>query len=237
MPTGVPLHLKPIQIVPYVVGKAGIKMSRLDPKTREYLAGLRKDICFSDTLCGHHLNFHSTWGIFSPKAIDEGSRLLLDFMDVKEDDDTLDLGCGYGPLGLTLARRAPKGTSVLVDKDFVAVDYSRKNAQLNGINNTEIFLSNGFDQVGDRSFDVIVSNLPAKTGKELYYLYFYDALERLNPGGRIYVVTISGLRQFVARAFGEVFGNYKKLKQGKTYTVAMATYDPDRHGEATRHGG
>lgn len=199
--------------------------SRLDNQTRDYLADLRRDIAFSDTLLGHPLQFRSTWGIFSPKGIDEGTRLLLDHMEIRDDDDTLDLGCGYGPIGLTLACCAPKGISVLVDKDFVAVDYARKNAELNGIDNVEAFLSNGFDQVGMRPFDLIVSNLPAKTGKELYYLYFYDALERLNPGGRIYVVTITGLRKFVARAFDEVFGNYEKVKQGKTYTVAMARYE------------
>ncbi len=196
--------------------------NKLDKDTQAYLDQLRQDIVFSDTLCGQRLTFHTTWGIFSPKGIDEGSRLLLDHLEIKEDDDTLDLGCGYGPLGLTMAKLAPRGTSVLVDKDFMAVEYSRKNAELNGISNTEIFLSNGFDQVERKSFDVIVSNLPAKTGKELYYLYFYDALARLNPGGAIYVVTISGLRKFVARAFKEVFGNYEKLKQGKTYTVARA---------------
>ncbi|HXK55716.1 MAG TPA: methyltransferase, partial [Gammaproteobacteria bacterium] len=53
-------------------------------------------------------------------------------------------------------------------------------------------------------------------------LYFYDALIRMNPGGRFYVVTISGLRRFIQKAFLEVFGNYEKLKQGQTYTVAMA---------------
>jgi 16S rRNA G1207 methylase RsmC len=148
--------------------------------------------------------------------------LLLDMLEINEDDDTIDLGCGYGPLGLTMAKLAPKGKHQLVHKDFVAIEYRQKNARLNKIENTEIFLSNGFNQVGDRRFDLIVSNLPAKTGKELYYLYFYDALARLNPGGRIYVVTISGLRKFVSRAFKEVFGNYKKVKQGKVYTVAMA---------------
>lgn len=183
---------------------------------------LRHDIVFSDTLRGQSLTFHTTWGLFSPKGIDEGSRLLLDHLEIGETDDTLDLGCGYGPLGLTMARLAPRGTSVLVDKDFVAVEYSRKNAKLNGITNAEVFLSNGFDQVGDRRFDLIVSNLPAKSGKELYYLYFYDALARLRPGGQIYVVTITGLRQFIARTFEQVFGNYEKIKQGKTYTVARA---------------
>jgi 16S rRNA G1207 methylase RsmC len=197
----------------------------LDKITKDYLDKLRQDIVISDTLCGHKLQFHTTWGLFSPKSIDEGSRLLLDHIEVNKDDNTLDLGCGYGPLGLTLAKLAPNGISTLVDKDFVAVEYSKKNALLNDINNTRIFLSNGFDQVGDTRFDLIVSNLPAKTGKELYYLYFYDALARMNPGARFYVVTISGLRKFIAKAFDEVFGNYKKLKQGKTYTVAMAQLD------------
>jgi 16S rRNA (guanine1207-N2)-methyltransferase len=190
-------------------------------KTR-YLNAIRQDIAFSETLRGELLQFHTTWGLFSPKAIDEGSRLLLDYMEVGENDDTLDLGCGYGPLGLTLARLAPNGTSVLVDKDYVAIEYSRKNAELNNIGNTEIFLSNGFSEVGDRRFDLITSNLPAKTGKELYYLYFYDALFRMKPGARFYVVTITGLRKFIQKAFIEVFGNYEKLKQGKTYTVAVA---------------
>ncbi|MET0094506.1 MAG: methyltransferase [Sedimenticola sp.] len=192
-----------------------------DDSTADYLERLRQDIVFTETVRDQQLTYHTTWGLFSPKNVDEGSRLLLDHLEIEETDDTLDLGCGYGPLGLTMARLAPKGTSVLVDKDFVAVEYSRKNARLNNIENSEIFLSNGFDQVGDRQFDLIVSNLPAKTGKELYYLYFYDALVRMRPGARFYVVTISGLRKFVQKAFMEVFGNYNKLKQGKTYTVAM----------------
>jgi 16S rRNA G1207 methylase RsmC len=148
--------------------------------------------------------------------------LLLEHLEISPADDTLDLGCGYGPLGLTMARLAPDGHHVMVDKDFVAVEYARKNAKVNGVDNVETFLSNGLEQVGDITFDLIVSNLPAKTGKELYYLYFYDALEKLNPGGRIVVVTISGLRKFVQKAFMEVFGNYDKVKQGRTYTVAMA---------------
>ena len=202
-----------------------MKASRIPLSTQTRLDRLRQDIVYSENICGQQLEFHSTWGLFSPKALDEGSRLLLNHLQVNPDDDTLDLGCGYGPLGLALARLAPQGTSVLVDKDFVAVEYSRKNARINGIENVDIFLSNGFDQVGRRRFDLIVSNLPAKTGKELYYLYFYDALIRMKPGARFYVVTISGLRKFIQKAFIEVFGNYRKVKQGRTYTVALATLE------------
>jgi len=190
--------------------------------TRDYLDRLRRDIVFTETVRGQALNFHTTWGLFSPKGLDAGSRLLLEHLEIAPEDDTLDLGCGYGPLGLIMARLAPRGTHVLVDKDCVAVDYSRKNAEFNGIANAECFLSNGFDQIGRRRFDLIVSNLPAKVGKELYYLYFHDALEHMNPGARFYVVTISGIRKFVQKAFQEVFGNYAKIKQGSTYTVALA---------------
>jgi 16S rRNA G1207 methylase RsmC len=194
-------------------------------ETKAFLDKLRQDITFSDTLCGQHLTFRTTWGVFSPREIDEGSRMLLDYMEIGETDDCLDLGCGYGPIGMTMARLAPKGQTLLVDKDFVAVDYANRNIQANGITNAAAMLSNGFAQVGSRRFDVIASNIPAKVGNEMLYLFLYDALAHLNPGGRLYVVTITGLRQFIKRSFKEVFGNYDKLKQGKTYTVAMAQKD------------
>ncbi len=205
--------------------------------TRDYLDRLRRDIVFTETVRGQEFNFHTTWGLFSPKGLDAGSRLLLEHLEIAPEDDTLDLGCGYGPLGLIMARLAPLGTHVLVDKDFVAVDYSRKNAEFNGITNAECFLSNGFDQIGRRRFDLIVSNLPAKVGKELYYLYFHDALEHMNPGARFYVVTISGIRKFIQKAFQEVFGNYAKIKQGSTYTVALARVPRRLSGQSRGHTG
>ena len=110
----------------------------------------------------------------------------------------------------------------MVDKDFMAVEYSNKNAALNGIDNAEARLSNAFQHVGGREFDLIVSNVPAKVGKEMLTIILHDAYEHLRPGGRFYIVSISGLRRLFERGFKEVFGNYKKVKQGKTYTVAMA---------------
>ena len=191
-------------------------------ETAEYLDKLRQDIVFTDTLCGQPLTFHSTWGIFSPRGIDEGTRLLLDFIEVDEDSDCFDLGCGYGPIGLTLARLAPKGQTLMVDKDFMAIEYANRNAEINGIRNASAMLSNGFQHIGDRQFDRVVSNVPAKVGKEMLTLLLHDAYAHLRPEGRIYVVTITGLRQLFKRELQNVFGNYKKVKQGKTYTVAMA---------------
>src|SRR5476651_706153 len=92
---------------------------------------LKSDIVFKTKLRSQDLVFHSTWGLFSPKAIDEGTRLLLEYIEISPNAHVLDLGCGYGPLGLTLAKLAPIGEVHLVDKDYVAIEFSSKNADLN----------------------------------------------------------------------------------------------------------
>lgn len=197
----------------------------IDP---QLIAEWRKDNQIEITLAGQNMRFATTWGLFSPREIDSGTWLLLKQVEdgeieIKPTDDCLDLGCGYGPIGLTLARLAPQGKTLLVDKDFVAVDYTRKNIALNRIANAEAMLSNGFAQIDkNRKFDIIISNVPAKVGKEMLYIMLDDARTHLKPGGRIVLVTISGLREFFKRTLVETFGNYDKIKQGKDYTVALA---------------
>lgn len=187
------------------------------------LERLRKDIVFNAKLRGFPFTFHSTWGLFSPRGIDEGTQLLIDYLELSPAADCCDLGCGYGAIGLVMAKLAPQGQTLMVDKDFVAVDFSNKNAQLNVIQNAHAVLSNGFAQVdASLRFDVVASNIPAKVGKELLTIYLHDTLSRLNPEGRMYIVTVNGLRQFMKRNLTDVFGNYKKLKQGRSYTIAMA---------------
>ena len=194
------------------------------PATSKYFQDVeqyRKDMLIKTELCGQPMQFATTWGLFSPRAIDEGTKLMLQYIKVEKNDNCLDIGCGYGPLGLTLAKLAPEGQTSLIDKDFVAVNYTEKNIALNKLSNCETFLSNGLDQVGDKKYSLIVSNIPAKVGNELLRLFLIDAWHHLEPGGRFYVVTITGIRKYIERSFKEVFGNYKKVKQGKTYTVAM----------------
>lgn len=190
---------------------------------QETLDRLRQDIVFDAELDGERLRFHSTWGIFSPRVIDEGTHLLVERLEIAPTDDCLDLGCGYGPIGLFMARRAPQGSTLMVDKDFMAVEYAGANAARNGLSNARAQLSNAFDHIdAGLRFDIIASNIPAKVGKEMLSLILHDAWQRLKPGGRLYVVTINGLRQYMKRNLNEVFGNYDKLKQGRSYTVALA---------------
>ncbi|MDO4450594.1 MAG: methyltransferase [Moraxella sp.] len=198
-------------------------MHIIDPVLLEKSNAWRKDISFTQEVLGKPFTFNSTWGVFSPEKLDEGSLMLLDYIDFKADDNSIDLGCGVGVLGMTASRECPKGQHLLIDKDFVAVEYARLNCQKNGLTNTEVMLSNGFAHVPkERKFSLVMSNLPAKASKEQHYLYLLDAYERMEVGGRFYVVTINGLRDFMKRSFSEVFGNADKLKQGKTYTVTVA---------------
>ena len=108
---------------------------------------IRKDIEFSMALRGQNLRFRSTWGLFSPEGIDEGTRLLIEELEISEDATSLDLGCGYGPIGLVMAKLTPKGRVYMVDKNFVAVEYAKKNVELNGLKNCEVYLSNGFSHI------------------------------------------------------------------------------------------
>jgi len=184
---------------------------------------LKQDIVFTANLRGFDLTFHSTWGLFSPRRIDEGSYLLIKHMEIGEADVSIDLGCGYGVIGLAMAKLSPGGRVHMVDKDYVALQYARKNAEINALTNCEVYPSNAFSEVPtDVRFDKVAANLPAKVGKEMLSIILHDARERLKPGGRIYLVTVTGLRKFIRRNLEEIFGNYKKLKQGRHYTAAMA---------------
>ncbi len=183
---------------------------------------LRQDIIFKADIKGHNFVFHSTWGLFSPREIDTGSLLLISQVAVKPTDCTLEIGCGYGPIGLYIAKMSPKGKVHMIDKDFVAVDFTKKNAQINRIQNCDIYLSNMFSDVPDIKFDTIVSNLPAKVGNELLYLTLTDAKAHLKKDGKFYVVVIAGLKDYIKRNFKDVFGNYEKLKQRNNYLVAVA---------------
>lgn len=178
----------------------------------------------------HHqygrLTLTTTWGLFSPREVDDGSDLLIKHLRLRELGplQVLDLGCGYGTIGLSIAQQNPEHQVDLVDKDFVAVDYANKNARRNNLTNAKAFLSNGFNHIPqDKKYDLIVSNLPAKVGKELLKIWLYDAYDRLNVGGQIQVVMVLGLKEFLKRNLVEQFGNYEKVAHSQHFYVASAT--------------
>lgn len=191
--------------------------------TSKDISQLKQDLTIEANLLNHKLSFNTRWGVFSPREIDDGTLLLMKYIGAEPSDVCLDLGCGYGPIGLALAKHCTEGEVHMVDKDFVAVELSNINAQLNNLPNAKAYLSDAFTQVpSDLKFDQIISNVPAKVGREQLSIMLYDALDALKPSGKITFVTINGLRDFIKTNFKSVFGNYKKLKQGQKYTISQA---------------
>jgi 16S rRNA G1207 methylase RsmC len=191
---------------------------------RKDIVNLKKDIEIVVNLLDNEITLHTRWGVFSPRSIDEGTMLLMKHIEVGVSDICLDLGCGYGPIGLALAKHCTKGEVHMVDKDFVAIELANNNAKLNNLSNAKAYFSDAFLQVPNEvKFDQVISNLPAKVGREQLSIILYDAFDALKPGGKITVVTINGLKDFIKNNFKSVFGNYKKLKQGQKYIVSQAT--------------
>lgn len=182
----------------------------------------RADLLIEAELAGRSFRFATTWGLFSPREIDAGTRMLVDCLDPRPDDDCLDLGCGYGPIGCVLAHLASQGRTLMVDRDFVAVDYAARNARANGLANASARLSNGLAQLEGEQFDLIASNLPAKVGRELYAILLEDAWAHLRPQGRFLAVFIRHLWPTLRREAQRVFGQAEKLREGPTYVVLGA---------------
>lgn len=184
----------------------------------------KKGLTYDHTIFDQNLTFHTTWGIFSPKKIDEGSELLIRTLlpEMHENDRLLDIGCGYGAIGLYCAQKQPTAKIHMIDTNTVALEMARKNAEVNKIENVHIYTSNMLQEVKEDQFTKIVTNIPAKVGNELYWILVTDAYDALALDGELYVVCVAGLKKFFKRIFKEVFGNYEYVSQHGTYTVVKA---------------
>ncbi|RJP47489.1 MAG: class I SAM-dependent methyltransferase [Armatimonadetes bacterium] len=167
--------------------------------------------------------FETKSGLFSKDTIDIGSRLLIDKMNISITDVVLDLGCGYGAIGLVAAYLASQGRVWMVDTDIRAIKYSKINAKLNGIPNVEVVDSDGFENVpSDMIFNVILSNPPSHQPKETVIEFIEQAKMRLKDKGKIYFVTENRIRPMIKREFERVFENYELLATSKQYAISLA---------------
>lgn len=169
-------------------------------------------------LLGLPLHFLTDAGVFSKNAIDYGSRVLLDNFQPEGAKTLLDVGCGYGTLALTLAKKyGLKAT--LVDVNSRALDLAKKNADKNNIEVNDIFLSNIYDQV-EGKFDAIISNPPIRAGKEVVHTILSDAYEHLNDGGHLTIVIQKKQGAPSAqKKMKDVFDNCEIVSKDKGYYI------------------
>ncbi|MDF2925339.1 MAG: small [Paenibacillaceae bacterium] len=151
-------------------------------------ASNREDIRFQAELRGQVFTFLSDAGVFSKHGIDFGSTLLIETMEIGPGAKVLDVGCGYGPIGLAAARMAKPGEVVMVDVNDRALELARQNAAANQIDNVRIMRSDALEQVRDERFHCILTNPPIRAGKEVVHRIFEEAYQCLLPGGHLWVV-------------------------------------------------
>ena len=141
---------------------------------------------FEAEILGMKIAFTTDAGVFSRGEIDEGTRILLEALP-EISGRALDLGCGWGAVGVTLAKKYPDARLVMADVNERALELARKNLADNGVKNAEVLASDAFMNISG-AFDFIITNPPIRAGKAVIYGMFDGAKPRLLPGGRLYIV-------------------------------------------------
>ncbi|WP_035100031.1 class I SAM-dependent methyltransferase [Aneurinibacillus terranovensis] len=183
-----------------------------------------KEQAFTFTLRGREFKFKTDSGVFSKNRIDFGSVLLIESMDIRDGMDVLDVGCGYGPIGLSAASLTPHGSVKMLDINERAVKLANDNLKLNGITNACAMVSDRFAALKEgETFDVILTNPPIRAGKQVVHGIFEEANRFLKSGGALWVVIQK--KQGAPSAFAKLTEEYSSVEEvakKKGYSVFKA---------------
>jgi 16S rRNA (guanine1207-N2)-methyltransferase len=172
---------------------------------------------------GLKLEFSSTPDLFSPKALDQGTALLLNNLPGFDYASALDWGCGWGAIAMWLAKNNPEANVTAIDSDIAAVNATKENAASNHLSNLSVLPSHGFSAVPNgEKFDLILSNPPTHRGREVVDNMIKESKDRLNSHSKLVLVVEARIKPWVARQMKEVFGNYKILKRSSKHVVLVA---------------
>ncbi len=182
-----------------------------------------KKIHFS--LGGQDFYFYTAPGVFSRTRIDKGSTFLVKTATIKDNWKVLDLGCGYGPVGIIIKKLNPKAEVWLSDVNERAIKLTLMNAELNKVD-VKVLKSNSFENL-NAYFDTILFNPPQAAGLKLCFKMVEDSYNHLKDGGMLQLVARqnTGGRRF-EKLMLELFGNVEPIrghKEFSRYTVYKAT--------------
>lgn len=140
-------------------------------------------------IADENLKFYTDNGVFSKESVDFGTKIMLEsFTTNKENAKVADIGCGYGVISIFLAKKYPTYKFTMVDVNNRVLELSKKNIELNKIENkVEVLESSSFDNV-EGNFDIVLTNPPIRAGKKIVHKIMTDSYEHLNPQGELWVV-------------------------------------------------
>lgn len=179
------------------------------------------------TLKNQSFRFKTDNGVFSKNEVDFGSKLLIETFEKPEvDGDILDVGCGYGPIGLAAARLMPDRTVHMVDVNARAIGLAKENAEINGIKNIQIYESDRFENTKGNRFAAILTNPPIRAGKKIVHDIFEQSYGALLPGGNLWVVIQKkqGAPSAIEK-LGELFGEVETVEKKKGYYILKVKKD------------
>lgn len=176
-------------------------------------------------LLGHNFRFETDAGVFSKSEVDFGSRVLIDAFEAPDlEGPILDIGCGYGPIGLSIAKANERRTVHLVDVNTRAIQLAEKNAAANGIQNVRIYESDGLSAVDTANFAAIITNPPIRAGKETIFRFYNESYEKLVSKGELWIVIQK--KQGAPSTFSyleEIFGQVDLVDKARGYWIIKAT--------------
>lgn len=171
-------------------------------------------------LLGEHFQFLTDAGVFSKRMIDYGSQVLLNAISVESGEKILDLGCGYGPIGITLGK-VFQADVTMVDVNSRALELAQKNALKNGVE-AKIFESFCYDAIS-MTYDHIISNPPIRAGKKVVHKILEESVNYLTPKGKLTIVIQKKQGAPSAKVKMEsLFGNCTVLKKDKGYYILQS---------------
>ena len=175
------------------------------------------------TYRGIRLVFRTDAGVFSRGEVDTGTRLLLEALPEEMSGDILDLGCGWGAIGISVARKWPETRVTMADVHMRALELSRENAKRNRAD-CVCAESDGMAAFTGRTFDAVITNPPIRAGKQVIYRMFADAAKCLNPGGALYLVIRKqqGAESCV-KYLQTIYSGVEKLDKSGGFWVIRAT--------------
>lgn len=173
---------------------------------------------------GCALRFETDSGVFSRTDVDRGTELLLDALPDEPSGAVLDMGCGYGVIGVSVGRAYPACDIVMADINERAVALAQANAQANGVR-AETILSDGFQALSGRRFDLIAQNPPIRAGKRTIYAMFADAARSLRPGGAFWLVIRKRQGAESAQAYLKtIFARVEAVEKSGGYWILRCTH-------------